>query len=654
MGTVLLLFAAGVTPLPAQEFRAAWADVFHVGMSSQTEVNNMVTTLVTGHYNAVVVQVLGYMDSTSAASHGAHWKSSILPRSTRVTSSFDPLAYLCTQAHVNGIEVHAWLGGSGGAMYRVSTTWPPAGNATLAAHPQWFLAPLASSEGNAVVAVDSMYILDMGSPDAQEYVVSIVRELVTNYPIDGINWDDEINGPGYTAGFGYPAYSQSNYARSGLARYRINTGVSGTPSNTNSAWANYRRRYKNELMARVQAEIQSIKTNPRQPLRHTTAALAYSPVPGSCDFTTSTPYTYFCDWAGMLQNGWVDAAIPQTYSSSTFTTWADRCSACWQYNRQIFPGIGAYLNTDATIASEISYTRSKGLKGNCIYSYAVPNSAGNSDWWAYAAANVYTNVVSIPSMPWRNPTTATEGIVWGRVTDANTGLDVDDATVTVAGGPTVKTDGNGYYIATLVPATAGGTAHSTTVSKIGMTPQTTNAIALAGDVVRYNLILNGTVNDAPSITSQPPDRTVNQGASTTFTVTATGTLPLSYQWHFLGEDIPGATGNSYTRSSVQPADAGDYSVTVTNVAGVTNSAPAVLTVLLPQPAHFEGVTALPDGRMGLRWIGDPGWPCLVEASTNLWLSNWVLLGPVTGSNGVYEFVDDFATNASQRFYRARQ
>ena len=160
----------------------------------------------------------------------------------------------------------------------------------------------------------------MGSPDAQEYVVSIVKELVTNYPIDGINWDDEINGAGYTAGFGYPAYSQANYARSGLARYRINTGYVGTPSNTDTAWANYRRRYKNELMARVQAEIQSIKTNPRQPLRHTSAALAYSPVPGSCDFTGSTPYTYFCDWAGMLQNGWVDAVIPQTYSSSTFNT----------------------------------------------------------------------------------------------------------------------------------------------------------------------------------------------------------------------------------------------------------------------------------------------------------------------------------------------
>lgn len=158
----------------------------------------------------------------------------------------------------------------------------------------------------------------------------------------------------------------------------------------------------------------------------------------------------------------------------------------------------------------------------------------------------------------------------------------------------------------------------------------------------------------PSIVAPPQTQSVKAGSDATFTVAATGTLPLSYQWHFLGDDIPGATSRSYTRFNVQPADAGNYSVTVTNVAGATNSTPAALSVLLPQPAHFEGVTKLPDGRMGLRWIGDPGWTCLMEASTNLWLSNWVLLGPVTGSNGMFEFVDDFATNASQRFYRIRK
>src|SRR5436309_6788781 len=165
------------TPLPAQQFPAAWADVFHVGMTSQSDVNTMVSTLVAGRYNAVVVQVLGYMDNAVGGSHGAHWKSSIVPWSSRVTASFDPLAYLCAQAHANGIEVHAWLGGSGGAMYRVSTTWPPTGNATLSAHPEWMMVPRANSEGNAVVPVDtSVCALDRGSPDAQEYIVSIVRE----------------------------------------------------------------------------------------------------------------------------------------------------------------------------------------------------------------------------------------------------------------------------------------------------------------------------------------------------------------------------------------------------------------------------------------------------------------------------------------------
>src|SRR4051812_20031725 len=131
-----------------QEFRAAWADVFHVGMGSSAEVDNMVATLVSSRYNAVIVEVLAFMDN-STASHGAHWKSNIVPWSSRVTAGFDPLTYLCQRAHLNGIEVHAWLGGSGGAMYRVSSSFPPMGNALLASHPEWFIAPLASSEGNA-------------------------------------------------------------------------------------------------------------------------------------------------------------------------------------------------------------------------------------------------------------------------------------------------------------------------------------------------------------------------------------------------------------------------------------------------------------------------------------------------------------------------
>src|SRR5438045_7559183 len=136
----------------------------------------MISQLVAGRYNAVIVQILAYMDNTPN-SHGAYWKSNLLPRSAYVTSGFDPLAYLCQQAHANGIEVHAWLGGSGGAMYRVSFSFPPVNNATLGSHPEWFIAPLTNSEAGSPMLIDGIYCLDMGSPDVQEYIVSIVREL---------------------------------------------------------------------------------------------------------------------------------------------------------------------------------------------------------------------------------------------------------------------------------------------------------------------------------------------------------------------------------------------------------------------------------------------------------------------------------------------
>jgi uncharacterized lipoprotein YddW (UPF0748 family) len=495
--SVLLLSArSGV----AQQFRAAWADVFHVGMQNSSQVNTMISKLVAGHYNAVIVQVLAYMDNTPS-SHGAYWKSNILPRSAYVTSTFDPLAYLCQQAHANGIEVHAWLGGSGGGMYRVCNVWPPAGNAGLAAHPEWFMVPRTNSEAGAVTSfvdgANNYYLLDMGSSDAQEYIVSVVRDLVTNYPIDGINWDDEVDGVEYSPeGLGFPAYPAAAYPRSGLARYRTNTGLVGTPSATDAAYGNYRRRFKNELIARCQAEIQSIKTNPRQPLRHTAAVMAYGAPPSTCDFSSEEAYLYYSDWPTMLQNGWLDAAIPMNYKNYTsngslYRGYCDRAFSCWRYSRHIYMGLGSYLEPTNEVMSELQYAYfTNGFNGCVTYSYGVPSNDGG-DWWSFAGTNIYATVMTTPAMPWRNPATATQGLMWGRVIDAKTGSYVDDATVAVTGGPTMRTDGNGYFVATMIPATAAGTQRSTTASKAGKTPHTIpRATVLAGDIVRYDFTLN--------------------------------------------------------------------------------------------------------------------------------------------------------------------
>ncbi|MDB6109636.1 MAG: Immunoglobulin I-set domain protein, partial [Pedosphaera sp.] len=85
----------------------------------------------------------------------------------------------------------------------------------------------------------------------------------------------------------------------------------------------------------------------------------------------------------------------------------------------------------------------------------------------------------------------------------------------------------------------------------------------------------------PAITAQPQTQSVVIGSNALFTVTATGTAPLSYQWQFNGAVIPGATATNLPLSNVQPTDAGNYTVVVTNSTASTTSAVAVLTVLLP-------------------------------------------------------------------------
>ena len=100
----------------------------------------------------------------------------------------------------------------------------------------------------------------------------------------------------------------------------------------------------------------------------------------------------------------------------------------------------------------------------------------------------------------------------------------------------------------------------------------------------------------PSISTQPASATVLVGASANFSVTASGSTPLSYQWSKSTDGganysaIGGATSATYTIGSVALSDAGSYRVVVTNSAGSATSNAAVLTV--QQPA---AITAQPVG-----------------------------------------------------------
>jgi hypothetical protein len=84
---------------------------------------------------------------------------------------------------------------------------------------------------------------------------------------------------------------------------------------------------------------------------------------------------------------------------------------------------------------------------------------------------------------------------------------------------------------------------------------------------------------APQISSQPASQSVSAGHTAAFSVTATGTAPLAYQWIKNGAAISGATTAAYTTAATTSADSGaKFTVTVSNSAGTATSQAAVLTV----------------------------------------------------------------------------
>lgn len=129
---------------------------------------------------------------------------------------------------------------------------------------------------------------------------------------------------------------------------------------------------------------------------------------------------------------------------------------------------------------------------------------------------------------------------------------------------------------------SGATSATYSIAAVGAGDVGTYAVVVsnsAGSVTSNGATL--TVNaaaSAPSITTQPSNQSATIGGSVSFSVTASGTAPLSYQWRKDGASLPGATSSTYSIASVTSGDAGTYSVVVSNSAGSATSNDATLTV----------------------------------------------------------------------------
>lgn len=192
------------------------------------------------------------------------------------------------------------------------------------------------------------------------------------------------------------------------------------------------------------------------------------------------------------------------------------------------------------------------------YTVNVSNNCG------YVVSSPATLTVNIPPSITTQPTNVTacvgspvtfsvcatgSGTLYYQWYHGSTAVGTNSNTLTIS--PVGLGDAGGYWVVVS--------------SSTGCTAATSNTVGL-------------TVNTPPSIGTQPQSQTKVYGESVTFSVIATGTTPLTYQWKKGGSDISGARSDNYTIPSVTMSDEGSYTVNVSNGCGSRTSNAAILTV----------------------------------------------------------------------------
>jgi hypothetical protein len=148
----------------------------------------------------------------------------------------------------------------------------------------------------------------------------------------------------------------------------------------------------------------------------------------------------------------------------------------------------------------------------------------------------------------------------------------------------------------------------------------------------------------PSILQSPPAQTAFVGQSVKLQVTASGDLPLSYQWFRGGSPISNASTPQLLLASVRIADAGSYSVRVSNAGGEVASDPVLLTVVsgrLTAVQVLEGIQITVTGDAGLSYF--------IQRSSDL--EQWESMATVLNVGSRWDYFDPIETDTSPRFYR---
>lgn len=203
---------------PKREFRGAWIQIINgqfQGMARhqmQANLTNQLNTLKACGVNTIIFQVRGEADALYESPYEP-WSRFLTGVQGQPPSPYwDPLAWMVDECHKRGMELHAWIN-----PYRAKTKTTK----ELAASHPYVQAP------ERFFAYGDLLIFDPGLPENQEYICTIVKDILTRYDVDGLHMDDYFY-PYPEAGRAIPDDATYQKYRNGITnkddwrRYNVN------------------------------------------------------------------------------------------------------------------------------------------------------------------------------------------------------------------------------------------------------------------------------------------------------------------------------------------------------------------------------------------------------------------------------------------------
>jgi len=178
-------------------------------------------------------------------------------------------------------------------------------------------------------------------------------------------------------------------------------------------------------------------------------------------------------------------------------------------------------------------------------------------------------------------------------------------------------------------------------------------MAVAGTATRTDLVTIVTSCLAPQIATQPSNQVVLAGSTVQFTVSASSSVPMIFQWYF-NTNSPVYSPSAFatlTLPNIAPQSAGSYSVVITNLFGSVTSSVVSLGVVTPL---VNSAVRSANGNVTLDFTGLPGSAARVWAATNFAPPiNWqpIYTNTDIATNGVWQFVDTNTLSTPTKFYR---